>query len=100
MRRRRPVLHPPIADGSVTWAGMQDSGCHKGLEFTNVFSGSLSEGGNFVVGEWADVPRGATASSGVITLGIWTDPELRLLKVDGRQPADSAAALGSRPVHR
>jgi hypothetical protein len=34
-------------DGSVTWAGLQDSGFHKGMEFTNVFRGSLGEDGYF-----------------------------------------------------
>jgi len=71
------------ADGSVTWTGLQDSGFHKGMEFTNVFHGSLSDDGNFIRGEWADVPRGSTASSGTIVLGIWDDASgRRLLRVD------------------
>jgi hypothetical protein len=66
-------------DGSVTWAGLQDSGFHNGMAFTNVFSGSLS-GDGLVTGQWADVPRGATASSGTMVLAIADDaPGLRLL---------------------
>jgi hypothetical protein len=69
-------------DGLVTWAGLQDSGFHKGMEFANVFSGSLSDDG-LVTGQWADVPRGATASSGTMVLAIADDaPGLRLLRVD------------------
>jgi hypothetical protein len=60
-------------DGSVTWAGLQDTGFHKGVGFTNVFLGSLSADGNSVTGEWADVPRGATANSGTIVLSILDD---------------------------
>jgi hypothetical protein len=78
-------------DGSVTWAGVQDSGFHKGMEFTNVFSGSLTDGGSFVRGEWADVPRGATAGSGIILLGIWDDASgLRLEQV----PEETTGGFG------
>ena len=78
-------------DGSVTWAGLQDSGFHKGLEFTNVFRGSLSEDSNFLLGEWADVPRGATASSGTIVLGIWDDAAGRRLE---RVPEETTGGFG------
>jgi hypothetical protein len=78
-------------DGSVTWAGLQDSGFHKGVEFTNVFSGRLSEDGYFIRGEWADVPRGATANCGIILLGIWDDASgLRLEQV----PEETTGGFG------
>jgi hypothetical protein len=78
-------------DGSVTWAGLQDSGFHKGMGFTNVFRGSLSGDGSFVTGEWADVPRGATASSGTIVLGIWDDASGRRLE---RVPEETTGGFG------
>lgn len=78
-------------DGSVTWAGLQDSGFHKGMGFTNVFSGSLTDGGSFVRGDWADVPRGATTGSGIILLGIWDDRSgLRLEQV----PEETTGGFG------
>ncbi len=71
------------ADGTVAWAGLQDSGFHKGLEFTNVFRGRLSADGYSIAGEWADVPRGGTANSGTIAVGIWSFADgPRLLRVD------------------
>ena len=79
------------SDGSVTWAGLQDSGFHKGMEFTNVFLGALSDDGSFVSGDWADVPRGATANAGTISLGIWDDASgLRLERV----PEDTTGGFG------
>ena len=58
-------------DRSVIWAGLHDSGFHKGLDFTNVFHGWLSADGGALAGDWADVPRGATANSGTLAAGIW-----------------------------
>lgn len=59
----------------VWWAGMSlDSGMtadkvwHRGLEFTNVFRGTIS--GNSITGEWADVARGSILQSGTLTLTI------------------------------
>jgi hypothetical protein len=70
-------------DGTVVWAGLQDSGFHKGMEFTNVFYGSLSDDGYFIYGDWADVPRGGTVGSGTLGLAIWDDASgRRLLRVD------------------
>jgi hypothetical protein len=70
-------------DGSVVWAGLQDSGFHKGMEFTNVFYGSLSADGYFINGDWADVPRGGTVGYGTLGLAIWDDASgRRLLRVD------------------
>jgi hypothetical protein len=48
---------------TVWWLGVSaDDGRH----FTNVFKGTKN--GDSIVGEWADVPRGAVRSSGVLHL--------------------------------
>jgi hypothetical protein len=57
-----------LGDGSVSWAGLEDSGFHRGIGFTNVFQGRISTDGTTLAGEWADVPRGATLNSGTLTL--------------------------------
>jgi hypothetical protein len=46
----------------------------------------------FIRGEWADVPRGATASSGTIILGIWHDAAGRRLE---RVPEETTGGFGS-----
>jgi hypothetical protein len=58
------------------WAGMSlDSGLppdaqwHRGLNFTNVFRGTINSD-NTVVGDWADVTRGTSLQSGVLTVRI------------------------------
>lgn len=57
---------------TVVWAGLHDSGFHKGIEFTNVFWGTLSPDGQSVGGEWADVPRGGTEGWGNLRCTIQT----------------------------
>ena len=52
----------------VTWAGLQASGFHLGMGFTNVFQGRIGPDGATLTGEWVDVPRGDTNNSG--TLGL------------------------------
>ena len=70
-------------DRSVIWAGLHDSGFHKGLDFTNVFRGWLSADGGVLAGDWVDVPRGATANSGTLAASIIDDGAgLRLVRVD------------------
>ncbi len=70
-------------DGSVLWAGLHDSGFHKGLEFANVFRGWLSADGGALFGDWVDVPRGGTANSGTLVAGIVDDAAgFRLVRVD------------------
>jgi hypothetical protein len=54
----------------VTWAGLHDSGFHMGIEFANVFQGRIGPDGATLRGEWVDVPRGGTNSSGVLALEI------------------------------
>jgi hypothetical protein len=55
---------------TVVWAGLHNSGFHKGIEFTNVFWGTLSPDEQSVIGEWADVPRGGSEGSGIIRFTI------------------------------
>jgi SdrD B-like domain len=57
------------------WAGMSldrdlpaDYVWHRGLYFTNIFRGTIS--GNTITGQWADVSRGHTLSTGTLTLSI------------------------------
>ena len=70
-------------DRSVIWAGLHDSGFHKGLDFTNVFHGWLTADGRALAGDWVDVPRGATANSGTLAVGILDDADgFRLVRVD------------------
>jgi hypothetical protein len=63
---------------TLWWAGMSlDTGLsaelqwHRGLTFTNVYQGTINPD-NTVVGQWSDVPRGATLSGGALTLRIGT----------------------------
>src|ERR1700751_516342 len=55
------------------WAGMSldpnlqaDLQFHRGLQFTNVFRGTISN--NEVTGEWSDVSRGVSLNFGVLDL--------------------------------
>ena len=57
-----------LNDGSVTWAGLHNSGFHRGIEFTNVFHGNVSTDGTILSGDWADVPRGDSNNSGTLSL--------------------------------
>jgi hypothetical protein len=60
----------------VYWAGFSGSGNSPsiGTSFSNVFAGWLStSSGIRIYGYWADVPRGATASGGTITVDVAID---------------------------
>ena len=57
-------------DGTVTWAGLHNSGFHKGVEFTNVFRGHVQADGVTIKGDWVDVPRGMDSGGGTIELEI------------------------------
>ena len=57
-------------DDTVVWAGLHKSGFQNGIEFTNVFWGTISPDGQSVSGEWADVPRGGAESSGNLRFTI------------------------------
>lgn len=63
------VYHVRQDGNSVWWVAMSDDG---GKSWTHVFHGKL--GKNEVVGEWADVPNGATnLASGSLTLALQLD---------------------------
>src|SRR5882757_4182951 len=58
---------------TLWWAGMSldselpaDFQWHRGLNFTNVFRGTIN-GDNTVTGEWSDVPRGASLNGGTLS---------------------------------
>jgi hypothetical protein len=59
-----------LSDRSVTWAGLNNLGFHRGLDFTNVFRGRVSSVGTVLSGSWADVPRGESNNSGTLSLDI------------------------------
>jgi hypothetical protein len=59
-----------LGDGSVTWVGLNDSGFHSGMDFTNVFRGHVSPDETTLSGDWADVPRGESNNSGTLSLDI------------------------------
>ena len=69
-QRRRRLLHRPAADGTITWAGLHNSGFHRGTAFTNVFQGTRSPDGSTTAGEWADVPRGENNGGGELDLEV------------------------------
>jgi hypothetical protein len=59
---------------TLWWAGMSldselpaDLQWHRGLNFTNVFRGTINSD-NTVIGEWADVTRGASLNGGMLTI--------------------------------
>jgi hypothetical protein len=58
---------------TVVWAGLHDSGFHQGIEFANVFRGTLGADRLSAVGEWVDVPRGGAQSSGKLRFTITQD---------------------------
>jgi hypothetical protein len=58
------------------WAGLSinprmalEQQWHRGLDFTNVFHGTIYCNGA-ILGKWADVPRGLASSTGTLTLAI------------------------------
>ena len=63
----------------VWWAGLSGD---NGNTFTNVFRGVLLPN-NHINGEWADVPRGATFSGGVLNLFVEADGSLQSLGATG-----------------
>ena len=72
------IYYVQRSGNTLWWAGMsldpglsRDFQWHRGLAFTNVFQGTINPD-NTVVGQWSDVPRGATLSGGTLTLRIST----------------------------
>lgn len=63
-----------LSDGSVTWVGLNNSGFHRGIDFTNVFRGRVSSDGTMLSGSWVDVPRGESNNSGTLSLDIVPSP--------------------------
>src|SRR5262249_2815619 len=51
----------------VWWVGMSGDG---GRSFTNVFRGNVSPGSSRIVGNWVDLPLGASGQQGSLTLNI------------------------------
>lgn len=72
---------------TLWWAGLSVSSprgvddLHAGVAFTNVFRGRLA--GSFVVGEWADMPRGDIFQSGVMDLRVSSPDEIHRLRETG-----------------
>jgi hypothetical protein len=59
---------------ALWWAGLSSGLMHPGLQFCNVFHGSVTD--SAVTGEWSDVPRGATSGRGTLTLRPAGDNQL------------------------
>lgn len=72
------VYYMEHTGSTLWWAGMSvDSSVpleqqwHRGLQFTNVFRGTVYCDGT-ILGQWTDMTRGAALSSGTLTLSICT----------------------------
>ena len=70
------VYYMEQSGSTLWWAGLSldrqlpaDYVWHRGLEFTNVFRGTINND-NTIVGEWSDLSRGATLNSGTLTVKI------------------------------
>ena len=59
---------------ALWWLGLSGGVLHPGLQFCNVFDALVT--GSTVSGEWSDVPRGATAGRGTLTLRPAGDDQL------------------------
>jgi hypothetical protein len=79
-----------LDDHSVWWAGLQASGFHPGVTFTNVFRGEVIPDDLTIVGSWADVPRGATFGQGKLTIEI--------VETKSHHDTDSRSNGGSWPT--
>jgi hypothetical protein len=70
------VYYMEQSGSTLWWAGMSldtelpaDLQWHRGLNFTNVFRGTINSD-NTIVGEWSDLSRGATLNGGALTVKI------------------------------
>jgi hypothetical protein len=70
------VYYMEQSGSTLWWAGMSldtelpaDLQWHRGLNFTNVFRGTINND-NTIVGEWSDLSRGATLNGGTLTVKI------------------------------
>ena len=70
------VYYMEQSGSTLWWAGLSldrqlpaDYVWHRGLEFTNVFRGTINND-NTIVGEWSDLSRGATLNGGTLTAKI------------------------------
>ena len=68
------IYYVQRSSNTLWWAGMSldselpaDLQWHRGLNFTNVFRGTINSD-NTVAGEWADMTRGASLNSGTLTI--------------------------------
>jgi hypothetical protein len=68
------IYYVQRSSNTLWWTGMSldselpaDLQWHRGLNFTNVFRGTINSD-NTVVGEWADMTRGDTLNSGTLTI--------------------------------
>jgi hypothetical protein len=70
------VYYMEQSGSTLWWAGMSldtelpaDLQWHRGLNFTNVFRGTINSD-NTIVGEWSDLSRGATLNGGTLRVKI------------------------------
>jgi hypothetical protein len=72
------IYYMEHTNSTLWWAGMSvdpalplEQQWHRGLQFTNVFRGTVYCDGT-ILGQWADVTRGVNLGSGTLTLSICT----------------------------
>src|SRR6266446_823030 len=77
------VYYVQQSGSTLWWAGLSldpqlplERVWHRGLDFTNVFRGTVNSD-NTIVGEWADVSRGMTLNKGALTLAIGNSGGIR-----------------------
>jgi hypothetical protein len=63
------------------WSPASSNDFHKGIGFSNVFQGVVSEG--TITGEWADVPRGQTLGAGSLKIAVLSPTELSRISSSG-----------------
>jgi hypothetical protein len=75
----------------IFWAGLHESGFHRGLQFTNVFRGHLDFPRRQITGDWVDVPRG----KGILHQGRLT---LDVVEPAGTPPSDDGGRGRGGPI--
>src|SRR6266436_9156645 len=68
------IYYVQQSGSTLWWAGMSldtelpaDLQWHRGLNFTNVFRGTINSD-NTIVGEWSDLTRGASLNGGTLSI--------------------------------
>ena len=72
------IYYVQRSSNTLWWLGMSldkdlppDQQWHRGLDFTNVFRGTINSD-NTITGEWSEVPRGASSNGGTLSFRFST----------------------------